>query len=98
MSFTDDWKVVILQRWAGEFPPAEAPSCSPEGGELVGYVLLKSSQEIADDLRGAGSFAADEVSAFLAVNGYSVVFDGGYPKWCLSPGPSLKESGGLIEE
>lgn len=68
-----DWRLVILQRWAGEFPPAK---------ENENYIL-KSSQEIADDLRNAGEFLADEVSMFLATQGYRVVFDGGYPYWAV---------------
>lgn len=67
----DDWKIVLLSRWAGEYPPAKVNLNAD----------LKSSQDIADDLRGAGEFTADEVSAFLAVRGYEIVFDAGYPKW-----------------
>ncbi len=69
-----DWKFVLLSRWAGVYPPAR----------LDEDHILKSSQEIADDLRGAGDFTADEVSAFLAVSGYEIVFDSGYPKWKLT--------------
>lgn len=83
MSFAGDWKVLILQRWAGEFPPARE-----DEGEAI--VSLKSSQDIADDLSGAGSFTANEVSAFLAVNGYGIVFDGGYPKWRIKINSQLR--------
>ena len=81
MTLTDEWKVLILQRWAGEFPPAQ---------ENDSEIILKSSQDIADDLSGAGSFTANEVSAFLAVNGYSVVFDAGYPKWRIKINSQLR--------
>lgn len=69
-----DWKYVVLSRWGGEYQPA---------AENDTNVVLKSSQEIADDLRGAGEFSADEVSMFLAVRGYRIVFEGGYPYWAL---------------
>ncbi|MDD4439628.1 MAG: hypothetical protein PHS04_16590 [Tissierellia bacterium] len=75
-----DWKIVILSRWAGEYPPAK------EGEEAI----LKDSQEIANDLMGAGEFTADEVSMFLATSGYKIVFDGGYPKWQISGGDNTK--------
>jgi len=75
-----DWKIVILSRWAGEYPPAK------EGEEPI----LKDSQEIANDLMGAGEFAADEISMFLATRGYKIVFDGGYPKWQISGGDNTK--------
>ena len=84
MSFTDDWKLILLQRWAGEYPPA-----TPDDD-----CVLKSSQDIADDLRGAGEFTADEVSAFMAVNGYRIVFEGGYPYWGVKSG----STGNLIGE
>ena len=82
MNFTNDWKLLVLQRWAGEYPPAK-------GNEDEAAVSLKSSQDIADDLQGAGNFTADEVSAFMAVNGYGVVFDAGYPKWKIKNGNAL---------
>ena len=79
-----DWKFVLLSRWAGEYPPAR------QNEEHI----LKSSQEIADDLRGAGDFTADEVSMFLATQGYRVVFENGYPYWAVkneSPHNLVKE-------
>lgn len=69
-----DWKFMLLSRWAGEYPPAR----------LDEDHILKSSQEIADDLRGAGDFTADEVSMFLTVLGYRVVFENGYPFWAVN--------------
>jgi hypothetical protein len=80
MNFSDEWKVLILQRWAGEFPPALRDEAD---------IVLKSSQDIADDLSGAGNFTADEVSAFMAVNGYGIVFDAGYPKWIIKMNKQL---------
>lgn len=80
-----DWKFVLLSRWAGEYPPAR----------LDEDHILKSSQEIADELRGAGEFSADEVSAFLAVSGYEVIFDSGYPKWRISEVDNL--NGKILE-
>ena len=88
MSFAGDWKVTVLSRWAGEFPPAQ---------ENDSEIILKSSQDIADDLSGAGSFTANEVSAFLAVNGYGIVFDGGYPMWRITP-KSSKGDLGLLND
>lgn len=75
-----DWKYVLLSRWASEFPPASE----------MDSAVLRSSQEIADDLKDAGDFSPGEVSAFLAVNGYKVVFDGGYPKWLISGAENSK--------
>lgn len=66
-----DWKLVILQRWAGEYPPAKNEA----------EAFYKSSLEIVDELSTAGSFTVDEVSKFLAVSGYKIVFEGGYPLW-----------------
>lgn len=79
-----DWKFVLLSRWAGEFPPATEKDSA----------VLRSSQEIADDLKDAGDFSPDEVSAFMTVRGYKVVFDGGYPKWLISG----KSESNLIDE
>ena len=84
MSFADDWKLLILQRWAGEYPPSKLSDLEIACPDVV----LKSSQEIADDLREAGEFTADEVSAFLATRGYQIVFDAGYPKWKIQTGNS----------
>lgn len=80
MSFTDDWKLIVLQRWAGEFRPALRDETD---------IVLKSSQDIADDLSGAGNFTADEVSAFMVVNRYGIVFDAGYPKWIIKMNKQL---------
>ncbi len=86
MTFSDNWKTLVLQRWAGEFPPATGDGISDNPN-----IALKSSEEIASDLRGAGSFTADEVSAFMAVNGYRIVFDGGYPLWKIWIGDNTKK-------
>ena len=85
MSFSDDWKVLILQRWAGEYPPAKGSDLEIACPDVV----LKSSQEIADDLREAGEFTADEVSDFLSTRGYQIVFDAGYPKWAIKMNEQL---------
>ncbi len=78
MSLSDDWKIVILQRYAGEFQPYEGS----------GTVIKKSSEDIAFDLSGMGEFTADEVSAFMAVNGYKIEFDDSKPVWLLKdPSP-----------
>lgn len=71
----DDWKIVLLSRFCGEYPPATT---------IDKVVIRKSSEDIAFDLSGMGSFSADEVSAYMAVNGYSIDFDGeGKPVWLL---------------
>lgn len=80
MDNSSEWKIVLLSRWAGEFPPARIGEKS----------IMKSSQEIADDLKDAGDFTPNEVSAFLATQGYEIVFDGGYPKWQISEGDISK--------
>ena len=73
MNQTDEWKVLILQRYAGEFRPYSGS----------GTALKKSSEDVAFDLSGMGEFTADEVSAFMAVNGYTIDFDDGKPVWLL---------------
>jgi hypothetical protein len=73
MNITLDWKLIILQRYAGEFPPYAGS----------GKKLQKSSEEIAFDLTGMGEFSSDEISAFMAVNGYAIDFDDGKPVWLL---------------
>ncbi|MDR2086831.1 MAG: hypothetical protein LBP72_06610 [Dysgonamonadaceae bacterium] len=81
MSVTTDWKVIILQRYAGEFPP--------HAGSAV--KLLKSSEDIAFDLSVMGEFHLDEISAFMAVNGYAIEFDDGRPVWALQNRPPKNE-------
>jgi hypothetical protein len=56
MNQTDNWKVLVLQRYAGEFPPHSD----------AGTPIKKSSEDIAFDLQGMGDFSADEVSVFMA--------------------------------
>jgi hypothetical protein len=85
MSITNDWKLLLLQRYAGEFPPA-GDSSNP---------LRKSSEDIAFDLSGMGEFSSDEISAFMAVSGYTITFDDNHPVWLLRNAPpenSLPES------
>ena len=73
MTPTDEWKVLILQRYAGQYRPHSGS----------GTAIKKSSDDIAFDLVGMGEFSADEVSAFMAVNGYTIDFDDGKPVWLL---------------
>jgi len=83
-NITDAWKIIILQRYAGEFRPHPGP----------GTAIKKSSEDIAFDLQGMGEFSADEVSAFMAVNGYTIDFDDGKPVWLLeetNPRSALSE-------
>ena len=70
---TDDWKVLILQRYAGEFRPYSGS----------GTPIKKSSEDIAFDLSGMGEFTADEVSEFMAISGYTIEFDDSKPVWLL---------------
>jgi hypothetical protein len=84
MNFTDEWKIIILSRYCGEFPPA-IDSKNP---------IKKSSEDIAFDLSCMGEFASDEVSNFLAIHGYQIVFDDDKPVWLLknnTPDKSLPE-------
>ena len=75
--FNEQWKETVLARWMGEYKAGKADEPYQNNPKII----LKSSQEIADDLKDFGSITADYVSATLAVNGYPIVFDGGYPKW-----------------
>jgi hypothetical protein len=74
---TNDWKLLILQRYSGEFPPA-GDSPNP---------IRKSSEDIAFELSGMGEFSPDEVSAFMAISGYTIEFDDGRPVWLLRNQP-----------
>jgi|GEM_PF-2655592 len=86
MSMHDNWKIIVLKRFAGEYPPHSKDA---------DIVIYKSSEDIAFDLSGMGEFSSDEVSAFLAVNGYSIDFnEDGKPVWKLTE----SESQNLIEE
>ena len=76
MSVTEDWKLLVLQRYAGEYPPLGDDDC--------GRIIHKSSEDIAFDLSGMGDISATEVSAFLVTRGYSIVFDDGKPVWVLT--------------
>jgi len=76
MNQTDEWKIIVLQRYAGEFRPYSGS----------GTAIKKSSEDIAFDLSGMGEFTADEVSAFMAVNGYTIEFDDDKPVWLLQEG------------
>jgi hypothetical protein len=70
-----DWKMVVLARYGGEYPPAAEPA----------HAIRKSSEDIAFDLAGMGDFSADEVSVYMAINGYRIAFDDGKPVWLLQP-------------
>ena len=74
MNITEDWKLIVLQRYAGEYPPYSES----------GNKLLKSSEDIAFDLSGMGDISATDVSAFFATRGYSIEFDDGKPVWVLT--------------
>lgn len=74
MSIRDDWKVLILRRFCGEYPPHDGNSSA----------IYKSSEDIAFDLSGMGEFTSDEISAFFAINGYEIEFnEEGRPVWKL---------------
>jgi hypothetical protein len=78
MSITEDWKYLILSRFAAEYPPYAG----------AGPKIRKSSEDIAFDLSGMGDISATEISVFLAVKGYEVEFDDDKPVWILTkPGP-----------
>jgi hypothetical protein len=74
MSVTEDWKLLVLERYAGQYPPYRG----------TGVRIVKSSEDIAFDLSGMGDIAASEVSAFMAVRGDGIEFDDGRPVWALS--------------
>lgn len=83
MSFAENWKQMILARWAGEYPPYNrSKRLAVASTEEEAEPLLKSSEDIAFDLRGAGDFTSDEVSEFMMASGYEIAFDDeGKPKW-----------------
>ena len=84
MGVNDEWKIVILKRYAAEYPPYAK----------TGTKVLKSSEDIVFNLAGMGDFSTVEVSAFMAVNGYDVEFDDGKPFWMLTdthPDKALSE-------
>ena len=68
-----DFKIVILSRYCGQFNPATEQNAT----------VRKSSQEIVIDLRPMGEFTTNEVSAYMAMNGYTIGFDGDQPAWLM---------------
>jgi hypothetical protein len=73
MSNNEDWKIVLLSRYCGEYPPYDGQ----------GVAIKKSSADIVFDLSSMGEFTLEEVSACMAMNGYSIVFDNDNPYWLL---------------
>lgn len=69
----DDWKVIILARYCGQFRPADDKTAN----------IRKTSEQIVIDLRPAGSFFSDEVSEYLVGSGYSIGFDDNTPVWLM---------------
>jgi hypothetical protein len=80
MSVIADWKVLVLSRFSGEYPPYAG----------TGKQIQESSEDIAFDLSGMGDISATEVSVFLAVNGYEIGFDDDKPVWLLTNSDSDK--------
>lgn len=85
MSNNEDWKIVLLSRYCGEYPPYDGQ----------GVPVKKSSSDIAFDLNDMGDMMLEEVSAFMATSGYKIVFDDNkLPYWLLknnSSSPALPE-------
>ncbi|GHU79708.1 hypothetical protein FACS1894145_4450 [Bacteroidia bacterium] len=74
MSATEDWKYLVLSRFAAEYPPYAG----------AGQKIQKNSEDIAFDLSGMGEISPTEVSVFLAVSSYEVGFDEDKPVWLLT--------------
>jgi hypothetical protein len=73
MSLTDQWKIVILSRYCGEFVPASEEDAT----------VRKTSEDICMDLSGMGTFSAEEISAFLTQRGYTIGFEDSEPVWLM---------------
>lgn len=70
---TPDFKILILSRYCGEFQAADESTVT----------VRKSSSDIVMDLRPMAEFSTNEVSEHLAMNGYSIGFDGEAPAWLM---------------
>jgi hypothetical protein len=76
----NDWQIVILSRYCGEFPPATDADAS----------VRKSSETICQDLAGMGVFSAEEVSAFMVSRGYTIGFEDCEPVWLMKQSDTAK--------
>jgi len=68
-----DFKIVILSRYCGQFNQATEQTAT----------VRKSSQDIVMDLRPMAEFTTNEVSQYMAMNGYTIGFDGDSPAWLM---------------
>ena len=75
-----DFKVLILSRYCGQFQPADEKTVT----------VRKSSQDIVMDLRPMAEFTTNEVSNYMAMNGYSIGFDGEAPAWLMKTDPAME--------
>jgi hypothetical protein len=78
---TTDFKIILLQRYCGEFRPATSETDATE---------MKTSEQIMADLRPMATYTPDEITAYLAVNGYPIGFDGDTPVWLMKRGNDQK--------
>lgn len=65
---------VILSSYCGQYPPADEKSAT----------VRKTSEEIVLDLRPIADVSKGEIAEFLALNGYTIGFDGDTPVWCMT--------------
>lgn len=68
-----DYKVLLLSRYCGEFRP----------GTSKKFTDMKSSEDIAIDLRPMAEFTNEEITFYMVTNGYEIGFDGDTPVWLL---------------
>jgi hypothetical protein len=74
MRFTDDWTIILLQRYAEKYPPYAGS----------GPKIKKSTDDIIFDLSGMIGIFPREIFAFMMENGYAIEFDDGRPVWLLT--------------
>jgi len=80
---TTDYKIILLKRYCGEFMPAFSQLDATD---------MKTSEQIMADLRPMATYTPDEITAYLAVNGYMIGFDGDTPVWLMErKAPKLLE-------
>ena len=65
--------LLILSRYCGQYPPADEKTAT----------IRKTSEDIVLDLRPIADVSKAEIAEFLAMNGYTIGFDGDTPVWCM---------------
>jgi len=69
----DNYRYLILGRYAGEFRPATEETATER----------KTSADIVLDLRPMAEFTTNEIAEFLMTSGYSIGFDDATPVWLM---------------